>query len=230
MTSIGERADKKKLSQRSKRGETLRWNAKKKSGWVYDGTWWRHYRNGKPTGKKEKHRISAKSPVAKTITRVHNLVNPFHESYALKERKRKHKARKEKERKERLKLKHKQQESSVNEVLDSKPVKKKTKVKQTKPKVNTSKTKEETPKVKQTKPKVNTSKTKTPTSKPKKRLTAREKMRAKNVARFGEAHIKHLEAKQVDFKRMKKKEISKEDFIKKYPRSITAQRAQGLRR
>ena len=64
----------------------------------------------------------------------------------------------------------------------------------------------------------------------KKRLTAREKLKAKNVARHGQAHIDKLKAKNVDFKKMRRKEMSKDEFIKKYPKSITAQKAQGLRK
>ena len=58
----------------------------------------------------------------------------------------------------------------------------------------------------------------------------------KNRARFndevvgdGKGRIDHLKAKQVDFKKMKKGEMSKADFIKTYPKSITAQREKGLR-
>ena len=58
----------------------------------------------------------------------------------------------------------------------------------------------------------------------------------KNRARFndevvgdGKGRIDHLKAKQVDFKAMKKGNMSKDDFIKKYPNSITAQRSKGLR-
>ena len=51
----------------------------------------------------------------------------------------------------------------------------------------------------------------------------------KNRARFGDAHVDKLKAKQKDFKLMRSKKISKDDFIKKYPKSITAQKAAGLR-
>ena len=67
-------------------------------------------------------------------------------------------------------------------------------------------------------------------SSPKKRLSAREKMRAKNVERFGEAHVAHLQAKHADFKKMKRKEMSKEAFIEKYPKSQTAKRHKKSRR
>ena len=53
---------------------------------------------------------------------------------------------------------------------------------------------------------------------------------AKNRARFGDAHVDKLKAKQVDFKKMRKGGMSKADFIKKYPKSITAQKAKGLRK
>ena len=39
-----------------------------------------------------------------------------------------------------------------------------------------------------------------------------------------------LKAKNVDFKKMKRKEMSKDEFIKKYPKSITAQKHHGLRK
>ena len=51
----------------------------------------------------------------------------------------------------------------------------------------------------------------------------------KNRARLGDAKVDKLKAKQVDFKAMKKGNMSKDDFIKKYPNSITAQKSKGLR-
>ncbi len=51
----------------------------------------------------------------------------------------------------------------------------------------------------------------------------------KNRARFGDKRIDMLKAKNKDFQSMKKGGMSKDDFIKKYPKSITAQRAAGLR-
>ena len=257
MSSVGEKADRKKLSQRSKKGETLRWNPKKKSGWIYDGTWWRHYRNGKPAGKKEKHRITAKSPVAKPITQLYNLANPFHRKYEHVEMKKKWKAKRKAEREQKEKLKLQKHKDSVNEVLNQpKPVKKK-KVDQSKSKnpylnegpqhygqpknkevqenikkskevIDKYKKKQETSKVKQDKSKVKASKT----AEPKKQIrrSGREAMRAKNVERHGQARVDHLRAKHADFKKMKKKQMSKADFIKKYPKSITAQKAKGLRR
>ena len=51
----------------------------------------------------------------------------------------------------------------------------------------------------------------------------------KNRARFGDAHVDKLKSKNKDFKLMRSKKMSKDDFIKKYPKSITAQKAAGLR-
>jgi hypothetical protein len=51
----------------------------------------------------------------------------------------------------------------------------------------------------------------------------------KNRARLGDEKVDKLKAKQVDFKKMRKGEMSKADFIKAYPNSITAQKAKGLR-
>ena len=63
-------------------------------------------------------------------------------------------------------------------------------------------------------------------TKPKKKMHPIEK---KNRARFGDAHVDKLKSKQTDFKAMRKGTMSKDDFIKKYPKSITAQKAAGLR-
>ena len=65
----------------------------------------------------------------------------------------------------------------------------------------------------------------TTTEKPKKMHSIEKK----NRARFGDAHVDKLKAKQTDFKAMRKGTMSKDDFIKKYPKSITAQKAAGLR-
>ena len=51
----------------------------------------------------------------------------------------------------------------------------------------------------------------------------------KNRARFGDAHVDKLKAKNIDFKAMRKGDMTKDAFIKKYPKSITAQKAAGLR-
>ena len=69
-------------------------------------------------------------------------------------------------------------------------------------------------------------------SEPKQTETKKKKMHPiekKNRARFGDAHVDKLKSKQKDFKKMKKGEMSKADFIKAYPKSITAQKAAGLR-
>ena len=244
-------ADKKKISQRSKKGDTLKWNAEKKSGWIYDGTWWHHYRDGKRTKReKEKHRISAKSAPHSVVSRAVGMVNPFHRGYEHYEKVKRLKAERKAKREQKEKLKLKKDKESVNEVLNQtseeskKPVKKKRpsdqpwymddktykgikKAEEWDKKRQKKKTTTETPKVKEKeKLKVKSSETKSKsTSKPKKRLTAREKMRAKNVERFGEAHVARLQAKHSDFKKMKKREMSKADFIKKYPKSQTAKRS-----
>ena len=63
-------------------------------------------------------------------------------------------------------------------------------------------------------------------AKPKKKMHPIEK---KNRARLGDAKVDALKAKNKDFQAMKKGGMSKDDFIKKYPKSITAQKAAGLR-
>ena len=59
--------------------------------------------------------------------------------------------------------------------------------------------------------------------------SGRTAMIKKNIDRFGKDKVQNLQNKQVDFKAMKKGTMSKDDFIKKYPNSITAQKAKGLR-
>ena len=51
----------------------------------------------------------------------------------------------------------------------------------------------------------------------------------KNRARFGDDRVDMLKAKNIDFKSMRKGDMTKDAFIKKYPKSITAQTAAGLR-
>ena len=51
----------------------------------------------------------------------------------------------------------------------------------------------------------------------------------KNRARFGDDPVDMLKAKNIDFKAMRKGDMTKDAFIKKYPKSITAQKAAGLR-
>ena len=63
--------------------------------------------------------------------------------------------------------------------------------------------------------------------KPAKKMSKLEKQ---NRARHGDAAIDHLKSKNKDFQSMKKGKMKKADFIKKYPKSITAQKAAGLRR
>ena len=58
--------------------------------------------------------------------------------------------------------------------------------------------------------------------------SARAKMRAKNEARFGKAHVDKLRAKNRDFQLMRKKKMTKAEFIRRYPNSQTAKRARGL--
>ena len=51
----------------------------------------------------------------------------------------------------------------------------------------------------------------------------------KNRARFGDDRVDMLKAKNIDFKAMRKGDMTKDAFIKKYPKSITAQKASNLR-
>ena len=51
----------------------------------------------------------------------------------------------------------------------------------------------------------------------------------KNRARFGDEKVDKLKAKNKDFQAMKKGKMTKQEFIDKYPNSITAQKAKGLR-
>ncbi len=59
--------------------------------------------------------------------------------------------------------------------------------------------------------------------------SGRTAMIKKNIDRFGKDRVQHLQNKQQAFKAMKKGEMSKADFIDKFPNSITAQKAKGLR-
>ena len=65
------------------------------------------------------------------------------------------------------------------------------------------------------------SEVKTPDPKPKKM----HPIEKKNRERFGDAHVDKLKSKNKDFKLMRSKKMSKDDFIKKYPKSMTAQKA-----
>ena len=79
-----------------------------------------------------------------------------------------------------------------------------------------------------TKPKTTETKTQTSTTTtaPQKKMSSIEK---KNRARFGDERVDMLKAKNKDFQSMKKGGMTKDEFIKKYPKSITAQRSKGLR-
>ena len=79
-----------------------------------------------------------------------------------------------------------------------------------------------------TKPKTTETKTQTSTTTttPQKKMSSIEK---KNRARFGDERVDMLKAKNKDFQAMKKGSMTKDEFIKKYPKSITAQRSKGLR-
>ena len=59
--------------------------------------------------------------------------------------------------------------------------------------------------------------------------SSRDKMIAKNEARHGKDSITNRRNMNADFQAYKKGKITKAQFIDKYPKSITAQRAQGLR-
>ena len=51
----------------------------------------------------------------------------------------------------------------------------------------------------------------------------------KNRDRLGDERVDFLKKKNQDFQKMKKGGMTKDDFIKAYPKSITAQRSKGLR-
>ena len=56
------------MIDRAKKGTKIGWSTSKTtggSGWMYDGTHWVQYKNNKPTGRKERYRMST--------TAVHNL-------------------------------------------------------------------------------------------------------------------------------------------------------------
>ena len=59
--------------------------------------------------------------------------------------------------------------------------------------------------------------------------SGRTAMIKKNIDRFGKDRVQMLQDKNKDFQAMKKGNMTKDQFIKKYPKSITAQRAKGLR-
>ena len=59
--------------------------------------------------------------------------------------------------------------------------------------------------------------------------TGRTAMIKKNIDRFGKDRVQMLQDKNKDFQAMKKGKMTKQEFIDKYPKSITAQRDKGLR-
>ena len=80
-----------------------------------------------------------------------------------------------------------------------------------------------------TKPKTTETKTQTSTTTTDTKKKKMHPIEKKNRLRMGDAKVDALKAKNKDFQAMKKGGMSKDDFIKKYPKSITAQKAQGLR-
>ena len=78
-----------------------------------------------------------------------------------------------------------------------------------------------------TKPKTTETKTQTSTTTtaPQKKMSSIEK---KNRARFGDKRVDMLKAKNKAFQDMKKGKITKDQFIKDFPKSQTAKREQGL--
>ena len=82
------------------------------------------------------------------------------------------------------------------------------------------------PETKEVKPETKEVKPETKPTETKKKMHPIEK---KNRARFGDKHVDKLKAKNKDFQAMKKGKMTKQEFIDKYPKSITAQKAKGLR-
>ena len=89
------------------------------------------------------------------------------------------------------------------------------------PETKTDTTKTDTTKTDTTK----TPETKTPETKKKKM----HPIERKNRDRLGDERVDFLKKKNQDFQKMKKGGMTKDDFIKAYPKSITAQRSKGLR-
>ena len=58
--------------------------------------------------------------------------------------------------------------------------------------------------------------------------SARAKAIKKNEDRYGKPHVDKLRAKNRDFQAMKKKKMTKAEFIRRYPNSQTAKRARGM--
>ena len=75
-----------------------------------------------------------------------------------------------------------------------------------------------------TKSELEAKKKETPTAETKPKEKPMSKIEFQNRKRFGDEHVDKLKAKNVDFKKMRKGEMSKKDFIEKYPKSQTAKK------
>jgi len=75
-----------------------------------------------------------------------------------------------------------------------------------------------------TKSELEAKKKETPTAETKPKEKPMSKIEFQNRKRFGDEHVDNLKNKNVDFKKMRKGEMSKDDFIKKYPKSQTAKK------
>ena len=99
---------------------------------------------------------------------------------------------------------------------------------ETKPNTTDTKTKEKDTKTKETKPQTEVDRiAATPRSEIRK--SGRTAMIKKNIDRLGKDRVQKLQDKNRDFQAMKKGKMTKQQFIDKYPQSITAQRSKGLR-
>ena len=75
-----------------------------------------------------------------------------------------------------------------------------------------------------TKSELEAKKKETPTAETKPKEKPMSKIEFQNRKRFGDEHVDNLKNKNVDFKKMRKGEMSKKDFIEKYPKSQTAKK------
>ena len=99
---------------------------------------------------------------------------------------------------------------------------------ETKPNTTDTKTKEKDTKTKESKPQTEVDRiAATPRSEIRK--SGRTAMIKKNIDRLGKDRVQKLQDKNRDFQAMKKGKMTKQQFIDKYPQSITAQRSKGLR-
>ena len=80
-----------------------------------------------------------------------------------------------------------------------------------------------------TKPKTTETKTQTSTTTTDTKKKKMHPIEKKNRLRMGDAKVDALKAKNKDFQAMKKGDMTKQQFIDKYPKSITAQRQNKLR-